>query len=98
MKPTAEKIKVMQAFEDGAEIEVTGKPHVSWRLLTIDKPKWNWGTCNYRVAEKPPRDKWINIYGYGDHLHPTKDAAIKGAGAGIKFTAVHYRRVEGEDE
>ena len=44
---TAGKIAVMQAFEDGKSVEVSGQAFVEW-LLDLS-PEWDWDKCTYRI-------------------------------------------------
>lgn len=58
MKTTAEKIKVMQAFDAGKEIEVTEESLEGW-IDCLD-PLWNWAGCDYRVKRRYSySDNWI---------------------------------------
>jgi len=95
MTTTAEKIKVMQAFEDGAEIELAIGDS-EWD--PAGTPEWDWIHFNYRVAEKPPRDIWVighpsngGCYGYA-----TKGTANEHRSSLDTVDAVHYRRVGDE--
>ena len=76
MTTTAEKIKIMQAFEGGAQIQAQQSSAITkvrpW--LDIEEPDWNWTSCNYRI--KPPEPKkplecWVNFYGKKEEqTHP----------------------------
>ena len=57
MTTTAEKIKVMQAFEDGAEIEW----HNGSQWVSREAPEWNWCDCDYRIAPKPPATILVGV-------------------------------------
>ena len=48
MTTTAEKIAIMQAFEEGKVIERRGVEQGHW--VPSDKPAWNWFAFEYRVA------------------------------------------------
>lgn len=50
MKSLQEKIAVMQAWEDGEDIEVCYGGGV-WALTP--EPHWDWAARDYRVKEKP---------------------------------------------
>jgi len=52
MKTTSEKIAVMQAFEDGVEVEIKLSDSKEWRVIDFT-PEWDWGECNYRVKQQP---------------------------------------------
>ena len=51
MKTTAKMIAVMQAYEDGKEIEYYSDGCSEWKKATT--PAWNWYTTDYRVKPKP---------------------------------------------
>ena len=53
MTTTAEKIKVMQAFEDGVEIQSMSRRSLVWCDTPL--PSWDWSDNNYRI--KPPDPK-----------------------------------------
>jgi len=55
-----EKISIMQAFEDGKEIET----EFSTGWLPAYEPCWNWNEHNYRVKPEP-RVVYINV---GDEI------------------------------
>lgn len=42
-----EKIKVMQHFVNGGEIEYKKSNSLEWKLCT--SPSWNWVVSNYRI-------------------------------------------------
>ena len=46
MKTTAEMIAVMQAYEDGKEIEYSNRDYPTWNKT---KPVWDWHRNDYRV-------------------------------------------------
>lgn len=50
MTPLAEKIKVMQAFERGEEIQYVCCGYENWCDCT--EPFWDWDTFDYRVKPK----------------------------------------------
>lgn len=54
-KTTAEKIAVMQAYENGDEIEarVFKFKENAWFSLNNLTPAWDWSTQDYRVKPKP---------------------------------------------
>ena len=57
MKTTKEKIKIMQAFEDGEDTQL--RLNNKWILL-CDAPIWNWEFHDYRIKpkEKVKLYKW----------------------------------------
>lgn len=58
---TAEKIAVMQAFEDGKPIEtlIQRAQHAVWER--VDYPLWNWSKYDYRVAVTKPSIDWSHV-------------------------------------
>lgn len=47
---TAEKIKVMQAYEDGKIVEYQIPCRPGWRDMPfVEDPSWNWGAIKYRI-------------------------------------------------
>lgn len=59
-----EKIKVMQAYLDGKEIECRNKGLITW--IYIKEPFWNWDAYEYRVRQLPEykldRDKHNKLF------------------------------------
>ena len=51
MKTTAEIIAVMQAHEDGKEIEYRNGYYPTWKRTP--NPLWDWSTTDYRVKPEP---------------------------------------------
>lgn len=61
MKTTAEKIAVMQAHEDGREIEYQPHHGAAWVAIEFT-PSWDWLSSDYRVAEpKPDSIDWSQV-------------------------------------
>lgn len=58
MSTTAEKISIMQAFEDGQKIEYYG---VAGKWLRASTPNWDWETLDFRIKleQVKPREFWI---------------------------------------
>lgn len=56
MKTNKEKIKVMQAFEDGEKIEEKENYCNSW--YEVLAPSWNWDDCDYRIKPKSKLRPW----------------------------------------
>ena len=48
---TEDKIAVMQAFEDGKDLEVANKGEERW--VSTVMPIWNWVAYNYRIKPAP---------------------------------------------
>lgn len=57
---TKEMIAVMQAFADGAKIEFRNRGWASGVWLHSN-PKWNWESCDYRVAVTKPSVDWSHV-------------------------------------
>ena len=52
MKTTAEKIQVMQAYQEGKQIEfmnIHGSDYHEWMICDFE-PIWDWLTCDYRIS------------------------------------------------
>ena len=54
---TKEAIKVMQAYVDGAEIELRSKynPEDTWET---EEPNWTWSKFDYRIKSAPKLRPW----------------------------------------
>lgn len=61
---TAEKIAIMQAFEDGEEVQRYSKHYKEWVLEIL--PLWNWCQSDYRIKPQP-KVIWVNEYEDGDN-------------------------------
>jgi len=59
MKTTREKIEVMQAFEDGEDVQYgyCGETDTVWQ--NVPNPNWNWVDFDYRIKPKP-KVIWVN--------------------------------------
>jgi len=55
-----EQIKVMQAYRDGAEIEMAGRDGEGWMSPAKKEPGWDWTHCIYRIKPKSGKDKLID--------------------------------------
>ena len=53
MKTIKEKIAVMEAFDNGAEIEFNVIGQITWAIPCGGLPNWNWADYDYRVKETP---------------------------------------------
>ena len=51
---TKEKIKVMQHFEDGGEVEYKEwcNSTSQWHLVETNEPIWSWARCDYSIKPK----------------------------------------------
>lgn len=57
---TKEMIKIMEAFENGAEIECNYKNNDKW--FKVYTPIWDWDNHNYRVKQPPKKKLWYWEY------------------------------------
>ncbi len=59
-KTLKEKIKVMEHYENGGEVECVEKGNNNWEIVT--KPLWNWDDFAYRIKEQKQKvmiEKWL---------------------------------------
>jgi hypothetical protein len=74
MSTTKEKIRIMQAFEDGKPIEQlfeNGIPPLCFDKGTYSgEPDWNWLNCEYRI-KREPRRVWI-VYNEEGNIHDVR--------------------------
>jgi len=63
MTTTADKIKVMQASEDGQQIEWRPICCKSPWLKMKRSPTWGWGNCEYRIKPDDPKplECWVTL-------------------------------------
>lgn len=90
----AGKIAVMQAAENGAEIEVTPVGLADWK--PIAKPKWDWASCDYRIKPREPKVIWVNEYAGGKMVFASEVAAKDAAKQAVTLAysiAVKYIEV-----
>ena len=90
---TKEKIEVMQAFLDGAALEIKYE-NGEWYPWTLgDEPQWSWDTNEFRV--KPmPMVVWVNVYDDGGlFIHETEASALNDAGESADRIAVKFMEV-----
>ena len=91
MTTLVEKIAVMQAFEYGEKIQTkyNESSRNSWNPWAgTSHPIWAWNTFDYRVAPKPPREFWVNVYSHSMCTHPTKEQALQ-QGVGRMKECIH---------
>ena len=61
---TKKAIEVMQAYVDGAEIEVKYSGFSKWRKFIDDvEPLFNWDSAEYRIKPKA-REFWVSAFRY----------------------------------
>lgn len=63
MKTTAEKIAVMQAYEDGKTVLTKQYSMIKWSPMSgyKDEPYWNWQVNDYKVKPEP-KEIWVTTY------------------------------------
>ena len=49
MKTIQEMVDIMQAYQEGKQIQIYDKMHKQW---VDDDPNWNWGLHEYRIKPK----------------------------------------------
>lgn len=72
---------VMEAWENGDEIEYKHASDKSWSAAIGDRMAWDFSMFEYRIKPKP-QTLYLNIYqddkiGLGASVHRDKDEAIK---------------------
>ena len=89
---TAGKIAVMQAYEDGKEVQVRDASScvVGWGKIFHNPPKWSWHDSDYRIkpqtveeAAKAHVERWGIIC--ADEKISLEKAAINDFKAGVKW-------------
>ena len=50
MKTIQEMIDIMQAYQEGKQIQIYDKMHKQW---VDDEPNWNWSLHDYRIKPEP---------------------------------------------
>ena len=59
-KETEEAIKVMQAFVDGAELEIRSRGYPTWESAATTTICWSWDRIEYRIKPKP-LEVWVTV-------------------------------------
>jgi len=96
MKTTAEKIAVMQAYEDGKRVMCQSDIGPAFGLDLDTNPGWNWDKNDYWV--KPdPAEVWVNMYRSSNPVLHTEEENSKRTFCGSidagDRCAVHFREV-----
>ena len=85
---------IIQAFGEGKDINFRGSP--------INEPSFKGNPSQYSIAEpKPRQDVWLNldkgqcIIG---SIYKTREFALESPYQQWEFRAIHYRRVDDEDD
>jgi len=86
---TQEKIKVMQAYLDGATI-ICG--NFSWRKDSGQEPSWNWDCNDYKIKKL---EYWINIYPDTTIIHESEQKAKESADHNLIKTAHVVEKIDG---
>jgi hypothetical protein len=87
MKTTEQQIAIMQAFIDGKAVQYRKRGVGSDAWYAIEKPKWDWDHCEYRVKPEPKTvmmQMWRNSEGY-DAAYPVNDGYRKTKKIGEPF-------------
>lgn len=75
---TAEKIKVMQAYLEGKQLQVKFQNQTSWQNHADVEPFWEWGVYDYRIKPSSRFKVFVSIDGAnwlpGGHFHLKDDA------------------------
>ena len=58
---TEQKIGIMQAYEDGEDIQYKYQNQKIWHSLK-SFPTWDWATCNYRIHPEPPKKVMMQMW------------------------------------
>lgn len=101
MTTTAEKIKVMQAFEDGLKIQLRGRGRERWEEVITTTLHWNWEAFEYRIepADPEPLECWANMYDdLAGETYATEKEASREERASHPHKTVHMREVTPQDE
>jgi len=90
---TLDKIKVMRAYVDGADVQYK-RIDGTWDKAST--PCWNWRDREYRIKSKPVK-QWVNVYEGGalGANYDTKEDAEQAAN-GEQLRTILMREVEGE--
>ena len=110
MTTTADKIKVMQAFDEWkkngfdqpAVIEKAHRDNEQWEDVGYE-PLWNWEQFEYRIKppEPEPLECWVNVWPHQaeDEVFRDKESAhIADLDGNCDRLAVHMREVTPQDE
>jgi len=94
---TADKIKVMQAFEDGEKVRYRKRGSVGFEIIDFSFPIWDWGTYEYEIVPEP-KVIYVNEYenvrcnGIYDNKERAENGALGNNGTVLR-TAVKYIEV-----
>lgn len=86
MKSLKQKIEVMQAAEDGKDIEIKGTKLSGDYWHTNSEYCWDWANFDYRIKPEPI-EFWVNVYsGHTGSRYATKETAESNAEHGVLRT------------
>ena len=70
-----EKIAVMQAALDGADMQITWDGATGWHdIYRPEEFDWNWGKYDYRIKPQP-KEIWVNEYDSEISAHRSRASA-----------------------
>lgn len=95
MKTIEEKIKVMQHFANGGEVESSDKDKGNW--TNIKEPVWNWNYFDYRIKEGKKTvtmEKWLCKYRGDNHFFVVEVSNIDVGWKDDKFKLLDTYEVE----
>ena len=97
MNTTADKIKVMEHFEAGGEVDLLDNPYISqdfYKWHNDPCPDWDWVSNEWRIKPAEPKTIYVNEYRTGSQVGwLTKAEAIEQVGSAVTRTAIPYREV-----
>lgn len=74
MRNIKEKIEIMSAYANGADIEVRYMVDDEWlEYHGTEKPTWNWAEFDYRIKAKQPEKKFVPYDNADEFLQAQKE-------------------------
>ena len=92
-----DQIKVMQAYRDGAEIEVKSRINGGDHWVAATKIPWNWASFDYRVKRKPKTmtlEWWKDYHGGIYIVEKDRKRSFEYRGLPEAFTLIKTETVE----
>lgn len=71
MKAIQEMVDIMQAYQEGKQIQIYDKMHKQW---VDDEPNWNWGLHEYRIKPKP---EFVSFESAEEFLEAQREHGVK---------------------
>lgn len=71
MKTIQEMIQIMQAYQEGKQIQIYDKMHKQW---VDDEPNWNWGLHEYRIK---PKQEFVPFESTEEFLEAQRKHGVK---------------------